>query len=103
MSTDTWVIIGAMGVGGAIIVSLGVVGLGQLGIGRLDDLRNDMIIGFDLLDRRVEDLDGDVANLRTDVRQMNDRLRNVEIAFGKLDQRLLTIEKVVIPAAESGR
>ena len=64
MSNDTWVIIGAMGVGGAILVSLGVVGLNQIGIGpRLDDLRNDMIVGFDLLDSRVEDLDGDVANL----------------------------------------
>ena len=40
------------------------------------------------------------ANLRTDVRQMNDRLRGVEIAFGKVDQRLLTLERALIPAAE---
>ena len=28
------------------------------------------------------------------------RLRNVEIEFGKVDQRLLTIERVVLPARE---
>ena len=67
MSKDTWAIIGAMGMFGAIIVSLGAVGINQIG-SRIDDLRNDMIIGFDLLDSRFDDLDGDVDNLRTDVR-----------------------------------
>ena len=28
------------------------------------------------------------------------RLRNVEIAFGKVDQRLLIIERVVLPTPE---
>ena len=31
---------------------------------------------------------------------MRTRLRNVEIAFGKVDQRLLTLERVIIPPAE---
>ncbi|MCY4029583.1 MAG: hypothetical protein OXH75_25120 [Acidobacteria bacterium] len=32
----------------------------------------------------------------------DDRLRGVEIAFGKVDQRLLTLERVVLPAPERG-
>jgi hypothetical protein len=31
---------------------------------------------------------------------MRTRLRNVEVAFGKVDQRLLTLERVIIPVAE---
>ena len=31
---------------------------------------------------------------------LDERLRNVEIALGQLDQRLLTIERVVLPAPE---
>ena len=31
---------------------------------------------------------------------LDERLRNVELAFGKVDQRLLTIERVVLPASE---
>lgn len=50
---------------------------------------------------RFTDMEGDVDNLRTDMRQMEDRLRGVEIEFVKIDQRLLTLERAVIPAAES--
>ena len=90
MSKDTWAIIGAMGIFGATLVGLGAVGFNQIG-SRLDDLRNDM---------NVDNLRTDIRELRTDVRQTTDRLRNVEIAFGKVDQRLLTIERALIPAAE---
>ena len=31
---------------------------------------------------------------------LDERLRNVEIAFGKVDQRLLTIERIILPAPE---
>ncbi len=50
---------------------------------------------------RFSDLDGDVGNLRSDVREMGERLRNVEIQFAKVDQRLLTLERAIIPAADS--
>ena len=30
----------------------------------------------------------------------DERLRNVEIALGKVDQRLLTIERIILPAPE---
>ena len=31
---------------------------------------------------------------------LDERLRNVEVALGKVDQRLLTIERVVLPGNE---
>ena len=37
------------------------------------------------------------VNARLD--RLDDRLRAVEIGFGKVHQRLLTIERVVLPAA----
>ena len=40
-----------------------------------------------------------IDRLETDVRAMDDRLRTVEIAFGKVDQRLETLERVISPAA----
>ena len=52
------------------------------------------------MNTRFNSLEGNVDNLRTDVRQMDERLRAVEIEFAKVDQRLLTLERAVIPAAE---
>ena len=95
MTRDTWAIIGTMVTIGSIIVALGAIAINQNSQlnTRISDLRDEMNIRF-------TDLDGDVDNLRTDVRQMGERLRAVEIAFGKVDQRLLTLERAVIPAAE---
>jgi hypothetical protein len=43
----------------------------------------------------------DVRSFRTEVNTRMDgfdtRLRNVEIAFGKVDQRLLTLERILLP------
>ena len=43
----------------------------------------------------------EIANLRAEVaaqfRALDDRLRNIEIAFGEIDQRLLTLERVFLP------
>lgn len=39
----------------------------------------------------------DIAEIRTDLRRLDDRLRAVEIAFGKVDQRLLTLERTFLP------
>ena len=52
------------------------------------------------------DVTGEIADLRAevraDMRRLDDRLRAVEIAFGKVDQRLLTLERVLIPAPDAG-
>ena len=63
------------------------------------DLRDDMT--GQIADLR-DDMTGQSADLRDDMRRLDDRLRAVEIAFGKVDQRLLTLERVLIPAPESG-
>ena len=48
------------------------------------------------------DLSNEIADIRNDLRRMDDRLRAVEIAFGKVDQRLETLERLHRPAGASG-
>ena len=84
---------------------------------RLDDqsaqiaaLRTDMRTGQAGLADQIADLrtemTGQIADLRAEVRaevrRLDDRLRAVEVAFGKVDQRLLTLERVLIPAPDAG-
>ena len=45
-------------------------------------------------------LRSDVAEVRTDLRRLDDRLRAVEIEFGKVDQRLATLERLRLPAPD---
>ena len=42
----------------------------------------------------------DIREIRTDVRRLDDRLRAVEIAFGKVDQRLATLERLHLPSPD---
>lgn len=51
---------------------------------------------------RIDDLNGRLERLETDVRSMDARLRAVEIAFGKVDQRLETLERALVPTPKSG-
>ena len=91
MSRDTKAIIGTVigtGLVLAVLLSAQIAAVN----GRIDDLIS-----------RIDDLSGRISGLETDVRSMNARLRAVEIAFGKLDQRLLTIERAVLPAPAPGR
>ena len=96
---------------GSIIVALGTISINQNSDlnRRVDDLNDDLNsrIG-DLraeMNTRFTNLDGDLANLRSDMREdmreMSERLRNVETGFAKVDQRLLTLERAIIPAADS--
>lgn len=81
------------------------VALGVQNAGIRDDVR-DVRAEVRALDAR---LTTEIANLRAEVTEqirdldsrmdaLDGRLRNVEIAFGKIDQRLLTIERVLLPA-----
>ena len=85
---------------GAIVVTLGV-GTWSTNARiddvnrRLDDLNADV-------NRRFDDVRADIRGLRADHRRFDERLRAVEIALGEVDQRLLTIERVVLPAASPG-
>ena len=61
---------------------------------------------FDDQSAQIAALAGQIAGLRTEaragVRRLDDRLRAVDVAFGKVDQRLLTLERVLIPAPDAG-
>ncbi len=43
-----------------------------------------------------QEIDSLRAEVRTDLRRLDDRLRGVDIEFGKVDQRLLTLERVIL-------
>ena len=93
MSTDTKAIIGtivaaAVSLGGLLSVQFAGVNT------RIDDLRTEIATV-------KADLSADNADIRTDLRRMDDRLRAVEIAFGKVDQRLETLERLHRPAGAS--
>ena len=123
MSMDTrWIV----GTGAAIILSVvgtGVALGGLLSIqftaidarfddvnARIDDLRADLTaeIAAVKTDLSAEiatvkaDLSGEIAVVRDDLRRMDDRLRAVEIAFGKVDQRLETLERLHLPRPDAG-
>ena len=54
---------------------------------RIDDVHSGLSTRMDRIETRLDGFD--------------ERLRNVEIAFGKVDQRLLTIERVVLPGPDA--
>ena len=62
-----------------------------------------IIGGFTMVNIRISDLAATVAELRDDMREdhrgFDNRLRAVEIGFGKVDQRLETLERAIIPSA----
>ena len=50
------------------------------------------------LDASIADIRTDIAaDIRTDVRRLDDRLRAVEITLGRVEQRLATLERIVLP------
>lgn len=87
MSTDTkWII-------GTIVPAILVVA----------GLLSAQISGVDSsLNARIDDMNGRLERLETDVRSMDDRLRAVEVAFGSVDQRLETLERALLPGPTSG-
>lgn len=64
-----------------------------------------MLIGG--VNARIDDLRADVVQfrgeLREDVADMRERLRAVEIGFAKIEQRLETLERAILPPAEAGQ
>ena len=85
MSNDTKWLIGT-GVVLAGLLSAQISGLGTSLNARIDDLNASLSSRIDRLENRFDGLD--------------ERLRNVEIGLGKVEQRLLTIERVVLPGAD---
>ena len=87
-SRDARWVIGVI-VAAVIALSTQIAGLHR----RIDDVRNE-----------VAGVGNEVAALRSDVDEHVDGLdawlRAVEVAFGRVDQRLATIERVVLPAPD---
>ena len=109
MSNDTKAIIGTI-VAAAVALG-GLLSAQFAGVNtRIDDLRTELIDQIDTVKADLSneiatvkaDLSADNADIRTDLRRMDDRLRAVEIAFGKVDQRLETLERLHRPAPEPG-
>ncbi len=104
MTRDTKAIISTMGGIAVVLGGFLINQNAQLNM-RIGDLREEMNTRFTDLDRDIAnlrtDVRGDITDLRTDVRGMGERLRKVEIEFRKVDQRLLTLERAILPAAES--
>ena len=97
MSTDTkWIIGTGIAVITATVGTGGVLAgllLTQIGAvnARIDDLRADML-----------DFRADMREIRATLERFDARLDAIEVALAKLDQRLLTIERIVLPAAPPG-
>lgn len=95
VSSDTKAIIGTIVGTGLVIAVLLSAQIAAVN-GRVDDVRADM--------RDMQgSLRSEIRDLRTEMHATMDRfdarLDAVEVALGKVDQRLLTIERVVLPAA----
>ena len=112
VSNDTKWIVGtgvaviASVVGSAVAVIAVVVTL--IGGVREDlrDVRADMRTMQAAIEGLRDDMQAAIEGLRDDMREdharFDARLDAVEVALGKVDQRLLTIERIVLPAPEAG-
>ena len=50
----------------------------------------------------IAGVNGRLERIETDVRGLDARLRAVEVAFGKVDQRLATLERLHLPSPDAG-
>ena len=88
MSNDTkWIVATAVALAG--LLSAQIAGVNA----RIDDLRADLTTQIAGVNARID-------RIETRLDGFEERLRNVEVAFGKVDQRLLTIERIILPAPE---
>ena len=67
---------------------------------RVDDVRADLTIQIAGVNARVDNMTARMDRIATRLDGFDERLRNVEIAFGKVDQRLLTLERILLPVSE---
>ena len=98
MSNDTKAIIGTIVGTGLVLGGLLTTQLAGVNT-RIDDVN-----------ARIDDVRADLRYMRGDMRDMragmerfDARLDAIEVSFGKVDQRLLTIERVVLPNRHRGK
>ena len=61
-----------------------------------------IVVAVIALSVQIGGIRGDLAEIRTDIRGLDTRLRAVEVDFAKVDQRLVTLERVFLPALSPG-
>ena len=66
---------------------------------RIDDLSDALNGRIDDLNGRFDDLSARVDRIEVRLDRFDERLRGVEIAFAKVDQRLETLERTLLPPA----
>ena len=69
---------------------------------RIDDLGARLNARIDDMNVRIDELRADIRELRADHVRFDARLDAVEVAVGRLDQRLAVIERVVLPSPPAG-
>ena len=91
VSTDTKAIIGTILGTGLVVAGLlsAQISSGNASLNtRIDDVNN-----------RIGDVHGRMDRIEVRLDGFDERLRAVEIAFGKVDQRLATLERAILPTA----
>ena len=112
MNSDAKWIIGTMG--GLVIAVAGLLSAQINGLNtriddldarlntRIDDLDARLSARIDGMNTRIDELRADIRELRADLVRVDERLDAVEVAVGRLDQRLAIIERVMLPSPPAG-
>jgi outer membrane murein-binding lipoprotein Lpp len=73
---------------------------------RIDDVNANVNARIDdvnaSVNARIDDLRSDIRDLRADHVRFDERLDALGVAFGKVDQRLATLERLHLPSPDAG-
>ena len=72
----------------------------NLRIGDMNLRIGDVNLRIGDVDGRIDDLRSEVRDLRADLVRFDERLDAVQVAVGKVEQRLDTLERVLLPPRE---
>ena len=100
VSTDTKAIIGTILGTGLVVAGLlsAQISSGHASLNiRIDDVSN----RIHDVNNRIDDVYGRMDRILVRLDGFNERLRAVEVAFGKIDQRLATLERAILPTASA--
>lgn len=94
MSDTRALILTTIGTGVAVVTVL------SMQIAAVNTRIDDMNLRIDDMNRRVDDLRTEVRDLRAALVRFDERLDAVQVAVGKVEQRLDTQERVLLPPRE---
>ena len=94
MSADAkWIV----GTGTGIVAVILATGVGLAGL--IVSQHAGIYARMDSFDARMDRIEDRMDRIEDRLDGFDERLRAVEVSFGKVDQRLLTLERAIIPAA----